>query len=404
MATVEQQIGSTAQEGIRTTRNDHILMLQEEYTRRHFPGRCKPFWSKEVEQFYDRHPQILDNLQAQHHEQCQAKVALEEQQRLAKEEQQRQKKEARKVKCSYRAVVCELKQRGQRLAREERQKRRLAKEALEEQRRLAKEARKLARRLAREERARNPPPSTSACAIHRAYRKSVHAARNITLAKWLEKFKADFFDYPLPCMYNVDELLYQFEVEGGDAMLVTIILACNGDGTQRLPPVLIFMEKDRPELPLALVNDPFVVFTSSGCLHSDTFASWIVMFGNFLRFLEQSGNPAKIILTLDGNSPHRSEENELALAALPNASNRLFPAHQTRLVQPLDRGIIQDFRLHINTKRTAYWNQHNDDPPLSKVISMIREAWHADITMDVFVKAFNSSYKFDIRHPNYKRS
>ncbi|KAJ2254092.1 hypothetical protein GGI13_002350 [Coemansia sp. RSA 455] len=148
MATVEQQISSKAQEGIRTTHNDHILMLQEEYTRRHFPGHCKPFWSKE----------ILDDLQAQHHEQCQAKEILEEQQRPAKE--------ARKVKRCYHAVVRELKQRGQRLAREER--------------RLAKEARKLARRLAREERSRNPPTFTSARAIHRAYRKSVHAARNIT--------------------------------------------------------------------------------------------------------------------------------------------------------------------------------------------------------------------------------
>ncbi|KAJ2056191.1 hypothetical protein GGI17_006317 [Coemansia sp. S146] len=325
MAIVEQLISSKTQDGIRTTHDDHIQMLKNEYARRLYPAQLAPLSNKELKRFYDQHPQILDGLQAQHHEQ----------------------------------------------------------------------------RLAKEERARNPRPSKSARAVRSAHCKSICSACSITVTEWLENLQADFSDYLHPCMYNVDELLFQFHIEGDVAMLVTIVLACNSDGTQRLPPILILMEKDRHELPLALTDDPFIVFTGSGCLDSDTFYNWIAMFGNFLHFLGQSGNLANILLTLNGNSPRRTKQNKKALAKLPNTSNLRFPPNQTRLVQPLDQGIIKDFRLRVNKMLSSYRRRHNEDPSFANVIAMIRKVWHTRIPIDVFVEAFRSSYKFGIRSPNY---
>ncbi|KAJ2824868.1 hypothetical protein FBU31_003873 [Coemansia sp. 'formosensis'] len=152
------------------------------------------------------------------------------------------------------------------------------------------------------------------------------------------------------------------------------------------------MDKDKPELAMSLFADPYVFFTVSGWLRSPIFNSWIGMFSNHLYFLAQSDPPGHVFLTMDGSSPHRSKINEDALECLPNASYRIFPPNTTRLVQPLDRGIIQAFKLHMTRCLDSYKAKTGERPTFAEVVQMIREVWHDEIPTDVFVRAFSRLY------------
>ncbi|KAJ2814639.1 hypothetical protein GGI24_006312 [Coemansia furcata] len=159
------------------------------------------------------------------------------------------------------------------------------------------------------------------------------------------------------------------------------------------------MDKDKPELAMALFDDPYIFFTESGWLRSPIFNSWIGMFSNHLRFLAESVSPGHVFLTMDGSSPHRSQINENALECLPNSSYRIFPPNTTRLVQPLDRGIIQDLKLRMDRRLDSYREKTGKHPAFAEVVKMIREVWLDEIPTDVFVKAFSRLNKYYVMWP-----
>ncbi|KAJ2805410.1 hypothetical protein H4S07_004026, partial [Coemansia furcata] len=214
-------------------------------------------------------------------------------------------------------------------------------------------------------------------------------AHNMPVTEWLAKLNADFPNILPSRMYNVDEMLLEFVIEDDVAIVLNIVLACNSYGTQHLPPILILMDKDQSELAMVLSADPYVFITKSGCLRSPIFHSWIGMFHNHICFLAQSDSPGHVFLTMDGFSPHWSKINVNALKRLPNTGYRLFPPQTTPIVQPLDRGIIQDLKLRMAGHIDAYREKTGKCLTLAEVVEMIREVWHDEIPTDVFVKAFS---------------
>ncbi|KAJ2829759.1 hypothetical protein FBU31_002633 [Coemansia sp. 'formosensis'] len=102
---------------------------------------------------------------------------------------------------------------------------------------------------------------------------------------------------------------------------------------------------------------------------------------------------------MDGSSTHWSKINVNALKLLPNTGYHLFPPQTTPIVQPLDRGIIQALRSHMPRRLDAYKAKTGKHPTLAEVIEMIREVWHDEIPMDVFVKAFSRLNTHYVMHP-----
>ncbi|KAJ2826007.1 hypothetical protein GGI24_003014, partial [Coemansia furcata] len=173
------------------------------------------------------------------------------------------------------------------------------------------------------------------------------------------------------------------------AIVLNIVLACNGYGTQCLPPILILMDKDKSKLAMALHADPYIFITVSGCLRSPILHSWIGMFRNHIRFLALSDSPGHVFLTMDGSSPHRSKINVNAFKRLLKAGYCLFPPQTTPIVQQLDRGIIIDLKLLMPRRLDAYKAKTGKRPTLAEVVEMIREVWHDEIPSEEFVKAFS---------------
>ncbi|KAJ2810490.1 hypothetical protein H4S07_002642 [Coemansia furcata] len=129
---------------------------------------------------------------------------------------------------------------------------------------------------------------------------------------------------------------------------MTIILACNGDGTCKIAPLLIIQSEDYKDLPAALRTDDNIKHTEYGCLRYKEFDQWIAKFRLHIEENSPSDATTRFILTLNGRAPHKVGRNKQNLGSVPNVSVYYSPSNTTKLVQPMDTGIIN--RLQIKAQ------------------------------------------------------
>ncbi|KAJ2878662.1 hypothetical protein H4R27_005707 [Coemansia aciculifera] len=161
-----------------------------------------------------------------------------------------------------------------------------------------------------------------------------------------------------------------------------------------MDPIIIIKARDRPKLTAELNNDPYVMDTESGCLCTDQFTAWIKEFDEFLQSRNQLDSRTPIILTLDNYTPHHTGSNKGILEALVNVNVnvRFLPPNTTKLVQPLDLGILEKWKKRVNRRLALYKLENEKDAPLSMVITTIREVWKSTGNK-TFEDAFRVAYR-----------
>ena len=125
--------------------------------------------------------------------------------------------------------------------------------------------------------------------------------------------------------------------EGGLVDVSTIVLFCaNMDGSEKMRPVVIgssenprcFKNINKNNLPV------FYRSNKTSWMTNDIFTEWLINADK--HFKSESRN---VLLFLDNFSGHKSDLN------LTNIKIHYFPPNCTSILQPMDQGIIQSFKM-----------------------------------------------------------
>lgn len=123
---------------------------------------------------------------------------------------------------------------------------------------------------------------------------------------------------------------------------VTVALCCNGDGSDKLPPLVIGHFKS----PRCFKG---VNMKTLGCTYRHNTKAWMTTqhFVEWLRSFElrmERLRKEKVILLLDNFAGHKASKN-IDLPELRRTKLVYLPANTTSKLQPLDAGIINNFKL-----------------------------------------------------------
>lgn len=152
---------------------------------------------------------------------------------------------------------------------------------------------------------------------------------------------------------------------------ITVVLCANAAGTDRFKPWFIGHAKT----PRAPRN---VNMETMGGVWRFNKRAWMttIIMGEWLqKFYEHIGTSRTVLLSLDNFSAHTA-----AVQALPPPSNIricFLPANSTSRYQPLDQGIIANFKVHYRRHWLYYmlreWEEQRD--PLSTVNLLLAVRW-----------------------------
>lgn len=172
-----------------------------------------------------------------------------------------------------------------------------------------------------------------------------------TTSEWLSTFNIIKMAYSPKDVFNMDEtgLFYNLlpnktldykgkKCHGGakSKQRLTVVLCCNSDGSEKHKAWVIgkssnprcFRNFNRTHLPCEYSCH------SSSWIDSKAFGQWLIRFNT--RMIAQN---RKILLTLDNCAAHKVNMYELS-----NIKIVFFPANTTSHLQPLDQGIIANFK------------------------------------------------------------
>lgn len=149
-------------------------------------------------------------------------------------------------------------------------------------------------------------------------------------------------------IYNMDETAFYFRQETATTLTtkkkvsgkkknkdrLTLALAVNADGTDKLPPLYIGTAAvPRPLKGRDVVSELGVFYTNSkkGWMNSSIFIMWLLWFDLRMRMEDRH-----VLLLVDNVSSHKRPEFPLT-----NVRLEFLPKNQTARHQPLDQGIIK---------------------------------------------------------------
>ncbi|KAJ2748301.1 hypothetical protein GGI19_006175 [Coemansia pectinata] len=211
---------------------------------------------------------------------------------------------------------------------------------------------------------------------------------------WLGQFRIDFAELPLQRTYNVDEGALVVRAQFQGKMVVTevnFIIACNGDGTERLPiyfgfkgDVRSFYGKDFDKITLPGTK-------GSGHLSAATFQLWLAKFSTYRQ--QQLAHQSDVLLLLDNCCPHKSAGCIAALDELPSAKYRFFPERMTGVMQPLDLGIIRKLKYETKLRLWDFKVTRGRYPSVPDIVNIMHDVWMNHIPMPTFTRAFYHSLK-----------
>jgi hypothetical protein len=168
---------------------------------------------------------------------------------------------------------------------------------------------------------------------------------------------------------------------------IMVLLACNADGTDKLPPLVIGKSENR------------CCFKNVRQLHTKYVANrktWVAqaIFTDYLRALDakMSSQNRKILLFLDQCAAHPQNTSYLK-----NVKVVYFPPNCTSILRSLDQGIITSFKHYYRkqlVRKTIYMFDHKllHDATLMKVnvldaLHFIAESWRC-VTHTAIVNCF----------------
>ena len=206
-------------------------------------------------------------------------------------------------------------------------------------------------------------------------------------------------------IYNMDEtrLFWRLMPNGSlaskgqagqkkDKAPITVVVACNATGTDRLPLWVI----GSTQTPRALRG---FNMASIGCIWKWNSTAWMksdIMVQWLRTFYLRVGRQKPILLLLD-NFPVHVAAIGIAPAS-PNIEVVFFPANATSIYQPLDQGIITNLKHHYR-KRWMVWMismldrgvSPREGMNLNHALRWFCIAWKASVSDDTILDCFRKS-------------
>jgi hypothetical protein len=192
-------------------------------------------------------------------------------------------------------------------------------------------------------------------------------------------------EYSPDRIYNMDETGLFFRLEPNKTLAtgpvsgtkkgkqrITVALCSNADGTDKLQP-LVIAKSARPRcFPKAFDVQSVVQY------HHNTKA-WMtaVVFTEWLKCLERkmAARNHRILLLLD-NAPSHIHSLDLTYVRI-----EMLPPNTTSHIQPMDAGIIKNFKLNYKTKLMQHYVQEVDEKGsfewvnLKQAVYFVKDAW-----------------------------
>ena len=153
---------------------------------------------------------------------------------------------------------------------------------------------------------------------------------------------------------------------------LTVALCVNASGTEKLKPLVIGKSK-RPRC-FGKKFDPNQIVT-----YRNNKKAWMtsILFAEWLHDLDRKMNKSRrqIVLVLDNASSHIAGELELTNVTLVK-----LPPNATAHLQPLDQGIIKNFKAHYRTIQTHHVlecleTDHSTKIDVKQALYFIEKAW-----------------------------
>nr|XP_022908489.1 tigger transposable element-derived protein 6-like [Onthophagus taurus] len=180
----------------------------------------------------------------------------------------------------------------------------------------------------------------------------------------------------------------RFHGDAKSEQLVTVVLCCNSDGSEKYKAWVIgksrnprcFKNVDKSHLP---------------CDYTHHVSSWIdaQAFREWLLKLDQKmiAQHRHILLTLDNCAAHKTENLNLS-----NITVYFFPSNTTSRLQPLNQGIIANFKSFYKAKLVkfaifAIENNGNVKWGLLQAIKAIGSSWNA-VNQQTIKRCFNKTW------------
>jgi hypothetical protein len=177
-----------------------------------------------------------------------------------------------------------------------------------------------------------------------------------------------------------------------DKSRISIVICTNCSGTDRLP--LWFIGRYQQPRPLRGIN-----ITALGAVYQANQKSWmtgLIMRDWLIAFYQHILSSRKILLLLD-NFPAHTAGIDLAPPP-PHIRIQFLPANSTSIFQPLDQGIIQNFKVFYRKQWLQFILQklENQQDPYQHVtlLHAIRwsiRSWNHDVTNSTIYNCFRKS-------------
>ncbi|GES83583.1 tigger transposable element-derived protein 6-like [Rhizophagus clarus] len=176
-----------------------------------------------------------------------------------------------------------------------------------------------------------------------------------TLFEERRKLQTILQDYTLDNIFNADEIGLHFRMTSNqtlasapasgtkrDKTRITVLIATNANGTQKLKPLVIGSSKNPRCLHRVNKNSlPCTYYANSKAwMRNDIFGEWLEYINN--KFQTQN---RKIILLIDNASSHfNPDEHTNDNLNLSHVRVHFLPPNTTAHLQPMDAGIIKSFK------------------------------------------------------------
>ena len=212
-------------------------------------------------------------------------------------------------------------------------------------------------------------------------------------------------------IYSMDETALCWKMSPDDALVgggkagsklvkaqITVMLACNATGSQKLPPWVIGKARNPRCLEHAGVymeNLPIIWRYNGKALMTG------ILFEEYVRWFDGQMTGRNVCLLVDELSAHVAGKELLSWdlpESLANIKLVLFPTNTPSVHQPLDQGIIRSWKAHYRRRWLAYmcneYNTHGNPLRSTNILKAIRwltDAWENDVTPTTIRNCWNKS-------------
>jgi hypothetical protein len=204
-------------------------------------------------------------------------------------------------------------------------------------------------------------------------------------------------------IYNMDEtgLFYRMQADNSLATKqlegrkqskerITVVVCCNGDGTDKLPLWIIGKYKN----PRCFKN---INQVNLGCQYRNNSKAWMtqILFLEWLKAFDLHMVGRNVLLIMDNCSAHMSLATLGSTINLRNTKVLYLPPNTTSKIQPCDAGIIRNFKGYYRRRFNRLLLQRLEDNvtdaekiSILEAIEMAAQAWRSDVKCESIQNCF----------------